>query len=159
MTGYAINNFLIEGFSRRALIANLTMMLDVSNVKDKDNVFKLSQQAANSAGASSTFLAECYLKGIGTEPQPDKARELYRLAADYGSTRAMMTVALMYRYGVGGRIDMDIFERYIRMAAKRDNAIALAVMDELDDKNAKRLKKIANPRKIDKKLRVGREGN
>ncbi|MBO6083871.1 MAG: ATP-binding cassette domain-containing protein, partial [Candidatus Methanomethylophilaceae archaeon] len=69
MDAYAINMSLIGGYSRRALISNLSVMLDVPNVKDKDLVFQLSQQAANSAGASSTVLAECYLKGIGTEPQ------------------------------------------------------------------------------------------
>jgi ABC-type polysaccharide/polyol phosphate transport system ATPase subunit len=159
MDAYAINMFLIKGFSRRALISNLSTMLDVTTVKDKELVFKLSQQAASSAGASRTFLAECYLKGIGTEPHPDKAVELYRSAADYGSTRAMMVVALMYRYGVDGKTDMELFERYIRMAAKRDNAIALAVVDELDDKNVKRLKKVANPRRISRKPQADKEGN
>ncbi len=159
MDAYAINTFLIKGYNRRAFISNLTVMLDVPNVKDKEQVFKMSQQAASSAGASTTFLAECYLKGIGTEPQAKKALELYRLAADYGSTRAMMVVALMYRYGIDGTTDMELFERYIRMAAKRDNAIALAVIDELENKNVKRLKKVANPRKNNMRPKTSSEGN
>lgn len=70
---------------------------------------------------------------------------MYHRAADYGSTRAMMTIALMYRYGIGVKQDSAKFEKYIRMAAKRDNSIALAVVDELESKNIARIKKIANP--------------
>ena len=89
----------------------------------------------------------------------EKALELYRSAADFGSTRAMMTVALMNRYGIGGSPDVKLFERYIRMAAKRDNSIALAVIDELESKNVKRLKKVVNPRRIDNRPKNGGEGN
>lgn len=50
LDSYAINLFLCDGFSRRALIQNLTMMLDVPKVKDKEFVYAMAVQAANTAG-------------------------------------------------------------------------------------------------------------
>lgn len=131
-------------------------MLDQRKVKNPGTVFRTAEQAANTAGTTQSFLADCYYKGIGTEPDIAKAFGLYSTAADYGSTRAMMTIALMYKYGVGVERDMEMFERYIRMAAKRDNAVALAIVDELDSKTRSRIRKIANPRNTNRKSSVKR---
>ncbi|MCQ2079911.1 MAG: ATP-binding cassette domain-containing protein [archaeon] len=158
LDSFRINNVLIKGHSRRALSENLTTMMDTSRVKRPDYVFQLAQQAANTAGRPQSYLADCYYRGIGVDADPARAFELFHVAADSGSSRAMMTLALMYRYGVGTERDMEMFERYIRMAAKRDNTVAMNIMDEWKKSNQARLKKVADPRKINRRRNVGQSG-
>ncbi|MCQ2070617.1 MAG: ATP-binding cassette domain-containing protein [archaeon] len=158
LDSFRINNVLIKGYSKRALSENLTTMMDTSKVKRQDYVFQLAKQAAYTSGKPQSFLADCYYRGIGVEADPAKAFELFHVAADSGSSRAMMTVALMYRYGVGTERDMEMFERYIRMAAKRDNTVAMNVIEEWKKSNQARLKKVADPRKINRRRNGGRSG-
>ncbi|MCQ2085598.1 MAG: ATP-binding cassette domain-containing protein [archaeon] len=158
LDSFKINNVLIKGYSKRALSENLTTMMDASKVKKQDYVFQLAKQAAYTSGKPQTFLADCYYRGIGVEADPAKAFELFHVAADSGSSRAMMTLALMYRYGVGTERNQMMFERYIRMAAKRDNTVALNVVDEWKKTNQARLKKVADPRKVNRRRNSKRSG-
>ncbi|MCQ2085658.1 MAG: sel1 repeat family protein, partial [archaeon] len=158
MDHFRINNVLIKGFSKAALSENLTIMMDAHKVKRPDYVFELAKQAAYTGGQPQSFLADCYYRGIGVDADPDKAFKLFHVAADSGSSRAMMTIALMYRYGVGTKRNEAMFEKYIRMAAKRDNTVAINIMEEWKKSNQTRIKRIANPRNTARRRNNGRSG-
>ena len=64
------------------------------------------------------FLADCYLKGMGTQPQPEAAFRWYGRAAEAGSAQGMIGLSNCYMYGIGTTQDQNEAFRWSMKAAE-----------------------------------------
>ena len=47
----------------------------------------------------------CYLNGVGTEIDQEKARSLFEKASESGNAEAKYQLGLLYQKGIGGPVD------------------------------------------------------
>lgn len=92
---------------------------------DRSAAFKLTSEAA-SAGLPTAIgeLGFYYERGIGVEPDVDKALELYRRAADAGDVGAMRKLSHAYAYGLGVPQNLTEAIAWNRRAADLGDATA-----------------------------------
>ena len=105
---------------------------------DPEAYFEKCLARSGLMGAPRARLAECYLKGIGTDKDEGKAFGLYKDAADGMDTDSMYTVGMMYKDGVGTEVSFPQYKYYIRMAADCRNKDASALVKKWDRRNSKR---------------------
>jgi hypothetical protein len=82
---------------------------------------RLAREAAEAPGADAAaklFFARCLQHGIGVTPDPARAAELYRGAADAGDPRAMAMLGRMLEFGMGVKPDPAQAEKLYRQAAE-----------------------------------------
>lgn len=101
-------------------------------------------------------LAEYYMKGVGTAPNPDAGLPLYARAADLGNAGAAKDLGDIYRFGqYGVPQDYALARRWYRRAmemGEADSIAALGYMSEMgqggpkDEAEARRLYRIASDR-------------
>ena len=97
--------------------------------RDPTMAFRLLNEAlavapdnANALG----LLAGCYDNGNGTPPDPHRAVELYKKAADLGNLDALSNLGVCYMKGSGGlRPDPRRGAELFREGAEKDNAVCM----------------------------------
>ncbi len=105
---------------------------------DPEEYFGKCLARSGPMGAPRARLAECYLKGIGTEKDEKKAFSLYKDAADGMDADSMYIVGQMYKDGTGTEVSFPQYKYYIRMAADRRNKDASALVTKWERRNSKR---------------------
>lgn len=76
-------------------------------------------------------LAWLHLKGLGVSKAPDRARQLYTLAARQGHQEAQFNAAVLREQGLGGPVDLAGALHYYLAAAERGHEEALLRAGEL----------------------------
>ncbi|RIA84526.1 hypothetical protein C1645_412851 [Glomus cerebriforme] len=101
--------------------------------KNYDKTFELSKKLAKNYSCGINLLGCCYVRGIGTHIDLQKAFELYQRAADLGNLQGISNLGNCYKEGFGTDINIQkAFELY-QKAANSGNDVAqynLALMYE-----------------------------
>jgi TPR repeat protein len=80
------------------------------------------------SGIGSFNRAKCYVQGIGSPKDLDKALSLFRTAADRGVSDAMLMLGNAYRMGEGVPANLDEAKVWFDRAARSGNRDAQLVM-------------------------------
>ncbi|MGZ3733194.1 MAG: tetratricopeptide repeat protein [Parachlamydiaceae bacterium] len=75
-----------------------------------------------------TFLAMCYLYGVGAEVNLEEAVRLYKLAVDQGDASAQYALARCHEEGLGIPVNLEEAVRLYRLAADQGDAAAQYVL-------------------------------
>ena len=137
--------------SPEALYEKAEDLFDKQNYKE---AFKWYQIASNRGSGNASFmLGECYEKGLGCLPEPEKAADSYFSAAGKGLPIAMYRIGKCYEEGFGRERNLADAIYYYDHAAKKGYVEAIYKMglcywhgNEFRDKNkdeARRLIEIA----------------
>jgi TPR repeat protein len=109
--------------------------------EDRVEAVKWYRKAAEQGNADAqTNLAQMYKEGKGVEKNYEEAVKWYRKAAEQGNVRAQsgLGVMLLY-YGLSSREEA---EKWLRMAAKRHDKLAMSLIQDIDrnkrDRRSKR---------------------
>ena len=79
------------------------------------------------------IVGEIYERGLGVDPDYEKAAEWYMVAAEAGSKRAQINLGHLYELGLGAPPDARLALEWYRRAAGRDTTIELDAPVEADD--------------------------
>ncbi|MBV9658736.1 MAG: SEL1-like repeat protein [Verrucomicrobia bacterium] len=97
--------------------------------RDPAMTFRLLNEALGIDGNNAMalgMLAGCYDKGQGTPPDPRRAVELYKKAADLGNLDALANLGVCYINGTGGlRADPRRAAELFREGAEKDNMLCM----------------------------------
>lgn len=99
-----------------------------------------------------TFLADCYLRGVGVEPDPKRAVALLDPAAALGNPRALGMLARLYERGIGVGVDPKRALELYRQAAQFGNLDAQANLGVLT------IRGVGRERDPQEAVRLWREG-
>lgn len=86
-----------------------------------------------------TRLAECYLRGIGTEPDRHEAFIRYRDAYEAGEREALLPLALCYARGIGTAQSFSRADALIREAERAGDTRGRSILLSLYEKKKKKL--------------------
>ncbi|MBO7664160.1 MAG: toll/interleukin-1 receptor domain-containing protein, partial [Clostridia bacterium] len=88
--------------------------------------FALIQLSAESGNPyAMLYLADCLLKGVGTEADPEAAFAWYQRAADTGSTQGMVALIYCYGYGTGTTVNPKMVFYWSIKGAEAGNTEAM----------------------------------
>jgi len=82
---------------------------------------ELMRKASVAGGSPRVKLAEMIESKNESEQFPQESLDLIRSAVEYGDAGAMYKMALLYKDGKGVEQNMDLYHRYMVMAAERGN--------------------------------------
>ncbi|MBQ7874590.1 MAG: sel1 repeat family protein [Oscillospiraceae bacterium] len=74
----------------------------------------------------------CYLEGIGTEKNPEKALYWTELSAKHGDRDGQCNLAWIYEEGLCGVIDMEKAKEWYKNAALQNHDLAIEKCKELE---------------------------
>ena len=89
--------------------------------KNEKAAMELMRKASVAGGSPRVKLAEMIESKNESEQFPQESLDLIRSAAEYGDAGAMYKMALLYKDGKGVEQNMDLYHRYMVMAAERGN--------------------------------------
>ncbi len=119
-----------------------TLFRDALNIQSENpkRAFRAFAIAAAMGHKSAPLkLAECYLKGSGTEPDRYAAYYWFKTAAEGGDDKAIYPLALCYYNGVGINRDLDKAKKLFTKAARLGSEGAKRALSRLMESKKKKL--------------------